>query len=84
MCFQRIRTCNTMRLICASVNLGNIRSTRKLVRESPLDVLFIYAVTKLASQNHASLNTILIEPVQLENEDYCSFRTIPLESIQLS
>jgi hypothetical protein len=30
-----------MRLICCCVNIGNICSTRKLVKGSPLDVLLI-------------------------------------------
>src|SRR5215831_13994503 len=37
----RICPCTAMRLICAGVNIGNICSTRELVRGSPLDVLLI-------------------------------------------
>src|SRR5215472_4483131 len=37
----RIWPCTAMRLICAGVNIGNICSTRELVKGSPLDVLLI-------------------------------------------
>src|SRR5215813_7710899 len=37
----RICPCTAMRLICAGVNIGNICSTRELVRGSPPGVLLI-------------------------------------------
>src|SRR5215469_2537465 len=40
-CIARICPCTAMRLICSRVNIGNICSTRELVRGSPLGVLLI-------------------------------------------
>src|SRR5215831_21088437 len=44
-CMARICPCTAMRLICAGVNLGNICSTRELVRGSPPGVLLIAVIS---------------------------------------